>query len=364
MEFLIDYGLFLAKSVTVVAAVLLVIIVLMSVRMREKHKTGDGHIEVKHLNDRLHDMQQSLKLAVLDKFNLKQQLKADKAKAKEEAKARKKALKQKKEKQTANADEEQRTDDRKKSVYVLDFHGDIRAQEVDSLREEITVVLSGLAPGDEVVVRLESSGGLVHAYGLAASQLKRIKDKGVKLTVCVDKVAASGGYMMACLADRILAAPFALLGSIGVVAQLPNFHRLLRKHDIDYEMLTAGEYKRTLTILGENTDKGRAKFQEDLEDTHVLFKEFVREHRPAVDIDQVATGEVWFGKRALERRLVDELQTSDSFLVDLCETAEVYEVKYVEKKSLQERMSLSLNTLADGLLLKWFERLSMRRFFQ
>ncbi|HEX7027266.1 MAG TPA: protease SohB [Gammaproteobacteria bacterium] len=361
MEFLIDYGLFLAKSVTVVVAILLVFVVIMSLRMREKHKTGDGHIEVKHLNDRLRDMQQCMKLAVLDKFDLKRQLKADKAKAKAEAKARKRALK---EKQVEKSGEEPGADDRKKAVYVLDFHGDIRAQAVGSLREEITAVISSLVPGDEVVVRLESSGGLVHAYGLAASQLKRIKDKGVKLTVCVDKVAASGGYMMACIADRILAAPFALLGSIGVVAQLPNFHRLLRKHDIDYEMLTAGEYKRTLTILGENTEKSRAKFQEDLEDIHTLFKEFVCEHRPAVDIDQVATGEVWFGKRALERRLVDALQTSDAFLVDLCETAEVYEVKYVEKKSLQERMSLSLNTLADGLLLKWFERLSLRRFFQ
>lgn len=361
MEFLIEYGLFLAKSVTVVVAILLVIVVLMSLRMREKHKTGDGHIEVKHVNDRLRDMQQSLKLAVLDKFNLKLQVKADKAKAKAEAKASKKALK---EKQAGKTGDEDRVDARKKAVYVLDFHGDIRAQAVSSLREEVTIVLSAVASGDEVVLRLESSGGLVHAYGLAASQLKRIKDKGVKLTVCVDKVAASGGYMMACIADRILAAPFAVLGSIGVVAQLPNFHRLLRKHDIDYEMLTAGEYKRTLTILGENTEKGRAKFQQDLEDTHALFKQFVQEHRPGLDIDTVATGEIWFGKRALEQRLVDELQTSDAFLVDLCDTAEVYEVKYVEKKSLQERMSLSLNALADGLLLKWFERLSLGRFFQ
>lgn len=356
-----EYGLFLAKSVTIVVAVLVVIIVLMSLRMREKHKTGEGHIEVKHLNDRLRDMRQSLKLAVLDKFDLKQQLKADKAKDKAEAKAKKKALKEKQAAETGDGGE---TDGHKKAVYVLDFHGDIRAQAVSSLREEITVVLSTVAPGDEVVIRLESSGGLVHAYGLAASQLQRIKDKGVNLTVCVDKVAASGGYMMACIADRILAAPFALLGSIGVVAQLPNFHRLLRKHDIDYEMLTAGEYKRTLTVLGENTEKGRAKFQQDLEDTHALFKEFVGQHRAVVDIDKVATGEVWFGKQALERKLVDDLQTSDAFLVDLCESAEVYEIKYIEKKSLQERMSLSLNTLADNVLLKWFERLSQRRFFQ
>ena len=109
------------------------------------------------------------------------------------------------------------------------------------------------------------------AYGLAASQMQRIRDKKLKLTVCVDKVAASGGYMMAVVADKIIAAPFAVLGSIGVLAQVPNFHRLLKKHDVDFEMLTAGKYKRTLTMFGENTDKGREKFQEDIEDTHVLF---------------------------------------------------------------------------------------------
>jgi serine protease SohB len=203
---------------------------------------------------------------------------------------------------------------------------------VASLREEVTAVLTAAQAEDEVIVRLESAGGLVHGYGLAASQLLRIRDRRLKLTVAVDKVAASGGYMMACVADRIIAAPFAILGSIGVIAQLPNFNRLLKKHDVDFEQFMAGEHKRTVTLFGENTDKGRQKFQEEIEDVHALFKDFVKTHRPQVDLERVATGEHWFGARALESRLVDELRTSDDVLLDASASADLYEVVYTGKK--------------------------------
>jgi serine protease SohB len=201
-------------------------------------------------------------------------------------------------------------------VFVLGFHGDIRAHAVRNLREEISALLTLAEPEDSVVVRLESSGGMVHAYGLAAAQLTRIRERGIPLTVCVDKVAASGGYLMACVADRIVAAPFAMVGSIGVLAQIPNFHRLLKKHDIDYELLTAGQYKRTLTVFGRNTDTARQKFAEELEDTHALFREFVQRYRPGLDVAAVATGEVWFGERAQGLGLVDTLGTSDALLQD------------------------------------------------
>ncbi len=173
-----------------------------------------------------------------------------------------------------------------------------------------------------------------HSYGLASSQLERIRRRNIPLTICVDRVAASGGYMMACIANRLIAAPFALIGSIGVVAQIPNFHRLLKKNDVDYEVLTAGDYKRTLTMFGENTDKGREKFVEELEDTHSLFKEFVSEYRPQLDIEKVATGEVWFGRRALENQLIDQIETSDDYLFNLSEEADIYKVKYRPKQTL------------------------------
>jgi serine protease SohB len=339
MEFIHEYGLFLAKAVTMVIAIILVMVTVTGLLMRGKQRIAEGHIEIKHLNERLREMREALQLVVLDKAALKQQAKAEKAKAKQAAKADKKT-------QTGEAEGVAR----KSAVFVLNFAGDIRAQAVHHLREEITAILSVAEPKDAVVVRLESSGGMVHAYGLGASQLQRVKDKGIRLTVCVDKVAASGGYMMACVADRILSAPFAVLGSIGVVAQLPNFNRLLKKHDIDYEMLTAGEYKRTLTVLGENTDKDRKKVQQDLEEIHGLFKAFVGENRPAVDIAAVATGEIWYGRQALGKKLVDELKTSDAFLMELCQDAEVYEVKYVEKKPLQERLGLSMETVLDRIL--------------
>ncbi|MGK3627588.1 protease SohB, partial [Acinetobacter sp. A11] len=148
-------------------------------------------------------------------------------------------------------------------IFVLDFKGDIQASAVENLREEITLILATAKAGrDRIVVRLESPGGMVHGYGLAAAQLVRLRDAGFHLTICVDKVAASGGYMMACIANEIIAAPFAIVGSIGVVAQVPNFNRLLKEHNVDFELYTAGQYKRTVTMFGENTPEGKAKFEE------------------------------------------------------------------------------------------------------
>ena len=317
MEFLFEYGLFLAKSVTILAAILIVIIVIVGASQRNRDPES-GTIEVKNLNESLAQISQSLKSVVLNPDAKKQDSKDEKKKLKEKHKSQKQHAKE-------------GVPDRDR-VYVIDFKGDVQASEVANLREEITAVLSVAAENDEVLVRVESPGGVVHGYGLAASQLQRVRTKGITLTVAVDKVAASGGYMMACIGNKIIAAPFALLGSIGVVAQIPNFHRLLKKNEIDYEVLTAGEYKRTLTVFGENTDKAREKFVDDLEDVHLLFKEFVTEHRPDVDIEEVATGEAWFGKRALEYKLVDELKTSDEYLIDRCEEADVFQVRYVIHK--------------------------------
>ena len=322
MEFLVEYGLFLAKSVTVLVAILITIAFVVGSSQRQK--TDDmGHIEVKDLNDSLKAVTQSLKNVVLNAEAMKHDSKQEKKRQKELQKSQKKDAK-------TGVESRHR-------LFVIDFKGDVQASEVTSLREEITAILSVATENDEVMVRLESPGGVVHGYGLAASQLQRIRNSGVALVVAVDKMAASGGYMMACIANRIIAAPFALLGSIGVVAQLPNFHRFLQKNEIDFEVLTAGEFKRTLTVFGENTDKAREKFIDDLEDVHTLFKDFVSENRPSVSIEEVSTGEAWFGRRALERKLVDELKTSDEYLVEKCETRDVFQVRYVLHKHKFDR---------------------------
>lgn len=340
-----EYGLFLAKSVTLVIAILVVVGSMVALGQRQKSQPK-GHIDVVKLNERFDEQRDIMREAIIDPDELKKQLKQEK-------KQQKKALKD-------NANKEAEA---KPRTFLIDFHGDIKASAVDSLREEISSLLTMATEKDEVVVRLESSGGMVHSYGLGSSQLDRIKKKGIPLTVCVDKVAASGGYMMACVADKILAAPFAIMGSIGVVAQLPNFHRLLKKNDIDFELLTAGEHKRTLTMFGQNTDKGREKFLEDLEDTHDLFKQFVKEHRPQLDIDAVANGDVWFGSRALDQKLVDELATSDEYLMDKSEQTDIYEISYVLKKSLPERFGMAAESAVDRFVLNWLERLQSSRFF-
>lgn len=343
-EFLSDYGLFLAKSVTIVIAILVVIIGIIAASARSRKDPKHGDILVEHYNDELEEMKEILEESILDKDELKAIHKAEKQKAKEEKKERKK-----------NPPKEE---ERSKRIFVLDFDGDIKASEVEPFRQEISAVLMMAEEKDEVVIRLESPGGMVHEYGLASSQIERIKRKQIPLTICVDRVAASGGYMMACLADKLLAAPFAIVGSIGVIAQLPNFHRLLKKNDIDYEVLTAGEYKRTLTMFGENTDKGREKFVEELEETHQLFKNFVHEYREQVDIDKVSTGEIWFGKQALEINLIDELVTSDQYLMDASEEADIFIIRYEEKKTLQDKLSDLAVKSSDKVLLRWWTRLT------
>lgn len=328
MEFIADYGSFLLKTVTLVIAVLILFGGLIALGSRNKSSGREGDLKIRKLNEELEDHKDQIDEAVLSDAVLKQRNKDRKKEDKAKAKAEKKA---------ASGD---KADDTKR-VFVLDFDGDIKASDVELMRHEVTAILTQASKGDEVVVRLESGGGMVHSYGLASSQLKRIRDKGIQLTVCVDRVAASGGYMMACLADRIVAAPFAIVGSIGVVAQLPNFNKLLKKNDIDFELFTAGEYKRTVTMFGENTDKAREKFQADLEDTHGLFKQHVKQFRPRVDIEAVATGDIWYGQQALDHKLIDEVGTSDEYLVAACERAEVYTVRYEYRRSLQERIGLA-----------------------
>ncbi|WP_342371278.1 protease SohB [Acinetobacter sp. D009] len=236
-------------------------------------------------------------------------------------------------------------------IFVLDFKGDIQASAVENLREEITLILATAKAGrDRIVVRLESPGGMVHGYGLAAAQLVRLRDAGFHVTICVDKVAASGGYMMACIANEIIAAPFAIVGSIGVVAQVPNFNRLLKEHNVDFELYTAGQYKRTVTMFGENTPEGKAKFEEELQQTHVLFKHFVEKYRPQLNVDKVATGEHWYGKDALDLNLVDKLQTSDEYLLALLPQHDVYVINTRKKATLGEKLGLQAAQMADSLI--------------
>ncbi|MDO7925578.1 protease SohB [Pseudomonas sp. KFB-139] len=342
MDFVADYASFLAKTVTLVIAIVVVLVAIASARGKGRRRTA-GQLQVTKLNEFYKGLREHLEQALLDKDRLK-------ALRKEQAKTLKKEKKQ--------AEPEQ-----KPRVFVLDFDGDIKASATESMRHEITALLTMATDKDEVVLRLESGGGMVHSYGLASSQLARIRQAGIPLTICIDKVAASGGYMMACIGNKIISAPFAILGSIGVVAQLPNVNRLLKKHDIDFEVLTAGEYKRTLTVFGENTEKGREKFQQDLDITHDLFKGFVASYRPQLSIDEVATGEVWLGMAALEKQLVDELQTSDQYLAERAKDAEVFHLNYAQRKSLQERVGLAATSSVDRLVTGWWSRLTQQRFW-
>jgi serine protease SohB len=353
LEFIYQYGLFLAQAVTIVAAILIAAGGLFSIGHR-RHGEPEGHIEIKDINEKYKHIGEEIEQVITEPHLLKSEHKSQKKADKQKTKDAKKQAKK---------DPEKTKSDQQSRLYVLNFDGDLRASATDNLREEISALLPRMRKGDGILLKLESPGGLVHGYGLAASQLKRITEADIPLTIAVDKVAASGGYMMACVADTIIAAPFAVLGSIGVIAQLPNFNRLLKKNSIDFELLTAGEYKRTLTMFGENTDKGRVKFVEELEETHDLFKSFVSDNRPELDIARVATGEVWYGQNALEVGLVDSLQTSDAFVQKAMADQDVYEVKYVHKKNWQEKLGMAAETALEKVFMKIWQRAQQRGNF-
>lgn len=322
MEFLADLGVFSGKVFVLVVAIGFLLILFFT--LLSKARQSKALLQVENINEKFKDMADALKESVFDA----KALKAERKEMKKKLKAEKKSPTE------------------KKRIYVLDFNGDIRASHLDNLREEITALLTVTRPGqDEVMIRLESPGGMVHSYGLAAAQLARIRSAGVQLTVSVDKVAASGGYMMACTANKILSAPFAIIGSIGVVAQVPNFHRLLKKHDVDFEEITAGEFKRTISLFGEITDKGKRKFLEQIEDTHGLFKTFVSHYRPQLNLADVATGEYWFGQRAKDLKLVDELIASDDYLFQQRDTADIFRIETHAKKKWSEKLAENIASI-------------------
>ena len=339
MEILFEYLIFLLKALTVAVAIVIPILIVIS-SIKSSSGSSSGGLRVKNLSTKYANTADDLKLSVLS--------------AKE-----RKVLEKNIKKENKNKKKEKVS---RKHIFVLNFNGDIEASQVEELREEISSILNADTKCQEVVLNLESGGGTVIGYGLAAAQLSRLKDSKIKLTVCIDKVAASGGYMMACIADKIIASPFAIIGSIGVIGAVPNFNKLLKKNNIEYEMHTAGEYKRTITMFGENSDEGREKFKDDLANIHELFKKHVSKYRPSLDVDKVATGEVWQGIEAIDVGLVDKIQTSDSYLIEQNKKFDIFEVSFKPKKNMQDRFSRFLSFSITRTINKIFENFSKQKF--
>ena len=325
MGFLADLGLFAAQALVVLIIVLLAIMGLLVLIAKSKQAAQSSNkVTLKKINAE-HSKQTQRLLEEIDDPAANKTLKSMKKASKKD-------------------------DDDQARLFLIRFDGDIKCSAVEPLRRAITALLSLARPGtDRALVCIKSGGGVVNTYGLAASQCLRIKNAGIHLTIAIDEVAASGGYLMAATADEIIAAPFAIIGSIGVVLQMPNFNRWLKKHNVDFEQITAGQFKRTLTLMGENTDKAREKCQEDVDHTHDLFKDFVRRSRPNLQMEQVATGEHWYGTKAVELGLVDKLQTSDDFIAEALPKQRVFELRCSKKKGLKDRLAGQTESLLKTL---------------
>ncbi|KAL7534110.1 hypothetical protein ACHAWF_004724 [Thalassiosira exigua] len=188
---------------------------------------------------------------------------------------------------------------RRKNLFVTRFPGDVTASQLNELREEVTGILRASQPRDEALLILQSGGGTVTGYGLAAAQLQRFKANGMKLTV------------------------------IGVISEIPNAYDRLKKEGIEFQTVTAGKYKRTVTPTKKVTKEDLAKSTEDIQEIFDLFKSFVASQRPQLDIEDVATGDTWFGEDALEKGLCDELAAADDVLLEFADGGyDLYEVAY------------------------------------
>ncbi len=383
---MVEVGIFAAKALVILFSVGAIILLIAVLTAKASHKP---ELSVEPLHKHLKDLGTFLKSYTLSKEEFKAEKKKLDAEKKLEQKKKKKEAKKlahdlksesvndlasesklnsisglKSELNSETRQEVKAETKTAKKLFVLNFKGDIKASQVDSLREEITAVLQLATTHDEVVVRLESPGGVVHGYGLAASQLLRFRERQIPLTVCVDKVAASGGYMMACVANHVVGAPFAIFGSIGVVAQVPNLNRLLKKHEVDYKEYTAGEFKRTVSMLGEITPKGEQKFLEQLEDTHELFKKWVGGNRPLINLGEVCTGEYWYGQKAKELGLIDEILTSDDYLLRAFKAERpIYEIKYEKKRHLSEKISDFMGQSSTKILDRVAQGFETQQFF-
>jgi serine protease SohB len=326
----VDFVFFALSTLLIVVAVVFVIgsfFSLLTKAKQEVAKLAKGKLEIKKIGDEYKQTKDEVLETLLDKKDYKKHQKEQKKLAKQETP--------------------------KEKVFVINFKGDMHASQVENLRKEVSAILAVAKAEDEIIVRIDSPGGVVNGYGFAAAQLERIRQAGINLTVCIDQVAASGGYMMSAVGHKIISAPFAIVGSIGVVGQVPNIRELLQKNGVNVEMHTSGEYKRTLTTLGENTEEGRKKFKQDLEHIHQLFKKHILTYRPELDMQKVATGEYWFGKDALELGLVDKIQTYDDYLIDLLDKQhDVYEVSFVRKKDkgfLKSKLAMIKKNLTNFL---------------
>ena len=222
----------------------------------------------------------------------------------------------------------------KSNLYYLEFEGDIQASEAAKLKQEILVCLQVAKPTDVFLILVESSGGSVSNYGDLYSVMEMIKKRGHTLWVAIDRVAASGGYLISLPADKIFATPFALIGSIGVLSEVPNFGGLLDKYGVKMEEYTAGERKMNISMFRENGEEQKEHHRKKLGKIHELFKAQLVKYRggliekKGVDIGELMEGDFWMGENAFELGLVDELKSSVEILLDEKDHFNILKVNY------------------------------------
>lgn len=253
-------------------------------------------------------------------------------------------------------------------VAVLKFKGDIRASARFAFAKLVDEVVLNAREFKEVVVVVESPGGGVSEYGMLFAELERMRkcEENFQLTVVVDTVAASGGYLMSLPAHKILAAPFAMVGSIGVVSFIPNIRELLEANKIKPRTFTAGDFKRTVTLTDEGDEKSAEQYKQQLALIHEQFKQALKKYRPQVELEKVATGEAWLASTTVEKelQLVDGLNTSHALLLEMNQSFDLVEYSSkAERKTFLKRIlgcDDENQSIVDQIVTKFVDEVSQR----
>ena len=160
-----------------------------------------------------------------------------------------------------------------------------------------------------IVIRIDSPGGGVVASQEIYNAVKNARQEGKKVVASMGTVAASGGYYVAAAADRIVANPGTLTGSIGVKMEFANIEKLLEKIGVKGMVVKAGEYKDVGSPFRDMSEPEKKILQDVIDDVHSQFIKAVAEGRnlQEADVRAIADGRIFTGRQALDLKLVDQL---------------------------------------------------------
>ncbi|WP_343192796.1 S49 family peptidase [Buchnera aphidicola (Taiwanaphis decaspermi)] len=231
---------------------------------------------------------------------------------------------------------------KKSNLYILDYNDKIKKNKIKKLREEISSIILVAKKNDEVLLRLENTSDIVYEYGLVIAQLQRLRKKGIKLIISIDKIVSNGGYIIACVADHISASPFSIIGPINIVVNIPNIDKYTQTSNLNNQLNDCNTFTK-LTLIKNNTKIYVNKIFNKLDIKKYIRNSFIKDMRPSLNLNKIFNQNYWIGENAINEKLIDSINTSDDILFSKKDTHNLLKIKYVYKSNIVEKYIVTLN---------------------